>query len=358
MQTISVKQDIPGTEILTEIKGRIGLITLTRPKALNALNISMIQTITEALQAWEKDLTIEFVIIHSNDAKAFCAGGDIRAVYMARVQDDYSFSDSIFRKEYELNYYISQYPKPYVALIDGVCMGGGLGISVHGSHRIATERSVFAMPETAIGFFPDIGASYFLNKCPGEIGTFLGLVGDKISGSDAFYAGIATHYVPSSKLEDLKQTLFKAQSKQEALEIIEFFHEKPEDSLIEQHRKLIDTCFAQKNIEDIINQLEDYPSKETAKWLSLIDKRSPSSLKITLKLLQNNKEKSLKECLPIEFRLSQRFVKKYDFIEGIRALLIDKDNQPSWQPRLLTQVTPDQIEEYFKPLEDKELSLS
>lgn len=357
MQATSVKQDTPESEILVTVEGRAGVITLNRPKALNAINVSMIQSIMQALDLWEKDPAIEFIIIQSNDKRAFCAGGDIRAVYMARVQDDFSFSDAIFRAEYTLNYYISSYPKPYIALIDGICMGGGLGISIHGSHRITTERSVFAMPETAIGFFPDIGGSYFLNKCPGKVGTFLGVVGDKIGSADAVYAGLVTHFVSSERLNILKQNLFKSSSRQEALDIIDQANEKTELSFLERHQDLINKCFAGETVAEIIKNLEEYQTPETSKWLSLLEKRSPTSLEITLKILRENKGKSLKECLPVEFRLSQRFVRNYDFIEGIRALLVDKDNQPNWQPRSLSQVTAEKVMEYFAELGDKELKL-
>lgn len=358
MQTkIAEKHDQSAEEIITNVSGKAGVITLNRSKALNALNVSMIRTLAKILDQWQTDPKVEFVVIQSNNPKSFCAGGDIRAVYEARLQDDFSFCDAIFREEYQLNYMISRYPKPYISLIDGICMGGGMGISVHGSHRIVTENAVLAMPETGIGFFPDVGASYFLNQCPGEIGTFMGVVGEKITGADAIYANLATHYVSAAKLPELHHKLLKAGSREEALTLIEAAKEEAPASTLAQYQSLIDQCFGGNTVEEIMKGLETANTPEASRWLLTMDKRSPVSQKVSFTLLRRNRGKSLRECLPVEFRLSQKFARNYDFFEGVRALLVDKDNAPNWQPRHLSQVTLEMVDPYFEDLGKLELQL-
>nr|WP_052045977.1 enoyl-CoA hydratase/isomerase family protein [Candidatus Paracaedibacter symbiosus] len=329
MQTTAATKLGIEAEIITSIIGKAGVISLNRPKALNAINVPMIRTLSKTLNDWQTDPAVEFVVICSNDSKAFCAGGDIRAVYAARLQDDFSFCDAIFREEYQLNYMISKYPKPYIALINGICMGGGMGISIHGSHRIVSENALLAMPETGIGYFPDIGASYFLNQCPGKIGTFMGVVGEIIDYADAIYTNLATHYVPSSNFPKLKQNLLTATSVEDALQHIEALTETAPNSSLAQHQSLIDHCFAADTVEAIIENLVAYGTPQASKWLHLLDKRSPTSLKISLALLQRNRGKSLKKCLPIEFRLSQRFSRKYDFLKAFA---------PSWWTRIILPI--------------------
>lgn len=357
MQTMTSQQHDQDIDIKVNVIGKAGVLTLSRAQALNAINVPMIRTLSKTLREWETNPEVEFVIIQSDNPKAFCAGGDIRAVYAARLKDDFQFCDEIFREEYQLNYLIAHYAKPYIALIDGICMGGGMGISMHGSHRIVTQNAVMAMPETGIGYFPDIGASYFLNQCPGEIGTFMGIVGEKITASDAIYTKLATHYISSSALPKLKQQLLTAESATQALEIIEQANETCMDSDLAQHQTLIDRCFAGKTIEEIIHNLETAGSSHASNWLRVLDKRSPTSLRVSLELLRRNRGKSLKECLVVEFRLSQKFSRHYDFFEGIRALLVDKDNTPNWLPRHLSQVTFEMVEAYFMPLGTLELQL-
>lgn len=357
MQPMTAEKTDPDMDILINIIGKAGVITLNRPKALNAMSVPMIETLAHTLQQWQTNPEIAFVLIQSNTSKAFCAGGDIRAVYGARLQDDFKFCDTIFRQEYRLNHLISTYPKPYIALINGICMGGGMGISVHGSHRVVTENAVLAMPETGIGYFPDVGASYFLNQCPGEIGTFLGIVGEKMTAADALYANLATHYVPSSSLDLLIQQLLKAGSAEQAIELIEKANQSSPSSNLAQHQPLIDQCFKGDTVEEIMKSLEESGDSLAWDWLRILDKRSPTSLRVSLELLRRNQDKSLKEALAVEFRLSQRFARHYDFFEGIRAVLIDKDNMPHWLPRHLSQVTTEMVTAFFEPLGPRELKL-
>lgn len=355
--TAAAKVETTEAEVLFTINGQAGIITLNRPKALNSLNLEMIRSIMTQLQAWEKDDQVSCVIVEGAGGKAFCAGGDIRSVYLARLEGKRDYKDAIFREEYELNYYISKYPKPYISLIDGICMGGGLGISVHGSHRVVTEKTVMAMPETGIGFFPDVGASYFLNKCPGQIGMFMAITGEKINGADAIYSKLATHYVPSEKINELRGQLVKATSSKQASSIVETFKVTPPSSELVALQSLIDEIFVGNTVQEILEKLYAVKHPKAYEWVRNLAKKSPLSMAIAFTLLKRTQGKSLKKCLPIEFRLSQRFVENYDFFEGVRALLVDKDNEPKWQPNHLSKVTTTQVRSYFKDLGLKELKL-
>lgn len=355
---VAVKMGNTESEVLFSKVGHAGIITLNRPKALNSLNLNMIREITSALKLWEHDEEVVCVIIEGAGEKAFCAGGDIRSVYAARLEGKRDYKDEIFREEYELNYYISKYPKPYIALINGICMGGGLGVSVHGSYRIVTERTVMAMPETAIGFFPDIGASYFLNKCPGQIGMFMAITGEKVNGADAIYCGLATHYVSSTGITEVRQALTRAVSSKDVCKIIGEFSEQAPVSELSACQDLIDEIFTGKTIHDVLDKLYAAKHPKAYEWVRNLANKSPLSMAVAFTLLKRNKGKSLKRCLPIEFRLSQRFVEHYDFFEGIRALLIDKDNAPKWQPGHIGQVKLSDVRRYFKDLGLKELKLS
>ena len=338
-------------DILSTVDGHAGVITLNRPKALNALSLSMIREITERLMAWKDDSRVRTIIIQSNSDKAFCAGGDVRSVYEARSKDDKSLMVDIFQEEYLLNYMISIYPKPYISLIDGIAMGGGLGISIHGSHRVVTERTTVAMPETNIGFFPDVGASYFLNRCPGEIGTYLGVLGENITGEDALYAGLATHRLASADIQDVYKTLTDAQSQEEVDDVLQDAAGGQSDCFLQTHRNLIDRCFSFNTIEEIFEALQQESDPIVRDWLKGSFKKSPTSLKLALALLRRTKGLPLRETLALDFQVSQHCVKNHDFFEGVRAVLVDKDQNPHWQPGTLEGVTNEMIETYFVPLE-------
>lgn len=333
MTTATAEETMKEPEVLVEVRGQAGVITLNRPKALNALNLAMMREIFSTLKDWEKDPAIAIVLIEGAGDKAFCAGGDIRSVYMARVEENRQHLDSIFREEYKLNAYINQYPKPYIALIDGICMGGGMGVSIHGSHRVVTQKAMLAMPETNIGFFVDIGASHFLNQCPGESGLYMALLAEKFSPADAIYTKLATHYIPSEQLEEAKEKLIAASSAEEACAILDGASKTPPfPSFVQDHQQEIDEIFRGKTVEDIIHNLKksSYPLADG--WFKTISTKSPTSLKLCHRLLRENNGKSLEECLQVEFRLSQKCVERYDFFEGIRAVVIDKDQNPQWQP--------------------------
>jgi enoyl-CoA hydratase/carnithine racemase len=345
--TTPMPETLYAPQILSKIHGYAGVITLNRPSALNALSLPMIREMTRLLTEWKDHPRVRTVIVQSADKKAFCAGGDIRSVYEARRKEDWKFLTDIFQEEYLLNFLIRVYPKPYISLIDGIAMGGGLGISVHGSHCLITENAVMAMPETTIGFFPDVGASSFLNQCPGEIGTFLGLLGEKISGEDALYAGLATHRVASSQLNALYKTLIQADAEEAVNEILQDLAWGQEDCFLQTHRELIDRCFSERTVEEILAALRIEKNGIAQTWFKVLSGKSPTSLKLTLALLRRAKGRPLKETLSLDFCLSQHCVKGHDFFEGIRALLIDKDQNPHWQPSQLSDVTPEMIESYF-----------
>jgi enoyl-CoA hydratase/carnithine racemase len=334
-------------EILSKIEGHAGVITLSRPKALNALSIPMMREITRLLMDWKDDPRVRVVILQSGGGKAFCAGGDIRSVYEARLKGDKAFLVAIFQEEYLLNFMISLYSKPYISLIDGLALGGGLGISIHGSHRIVTERAMMGMPETGIGFFPDVGASYFLNRCPGKIGTYLGLSGESIAAEDALYAGLATHRIDSSDMPNVYQALGEAHSQDDVDSILQDAAGGQRDCFLQTHRDLIDRCFSFPTIEEIIEALQQESTPIAQDWLKGINKKSPTSLKLTLALLRRTKRMPLKETLALDFSVSQQCVAGHDFFEGIRAVLIDKDHNPCWEPRRLSDVTPEMTQKYF-----------
>lgn len=349
MPTMSSLKNAHEQDVLSKIDGYAGVITLNRPKALNALSLSMIREITRLLMEWKDDPEVRTIIVQSSSDKAFCAGGDIRSVYEARLKGDEDYMVAIFQEEYLLNFMIHMYPKPYIALIDGIAMGGGLGISIHGSHRIVTERAVLAMPETNIGFFPDVGASYFLNRCPGEIGTFLGVLGESITAEDALYTGLATHRLASLDIPGIYQALIAAQSSTEVDDILQDAAGGQSDCFLQTHRNLIDRCFSFNTVEEIFEALQQESDPIVREWLKRTFKKSPTSLKLALALLRRTKGMALKEVLALDFQVSRYCVEAHDFFEGIRALLIDKDQNPVWHPSNLTDVTTEMIEGYFLP---------
>lgn len=347
------------SDVLFDRQGVAGLITLNRPGALNALTLDMARAMHLELLDWAADDSIKLVIVRGAGAKAFCAGGDIRALYDSG-QAGTDYIKEFYWHEYRLDTLIKRYPKPYVALIDGVVMGGGVGVSVHGSHRIASERISFAMPETGIGLFPDVGGTSFLPRCPGETGMYLGLTGARLGVADAIYTGIATDYVPSSKFYDLIDDLSAAQYTESPIGQIDALvtrhaqssHDEP--PLI-HHRPAIDSFFARTSIEDIISGLEsegDEWAQETAKT---IRSKSPLCTKVAFRQLREGKHLEFEDCMRLEYRLARRSMAGKDFYEGVRAAIIDKDQTPKWEPASLDEVTDEMVEAYFVPLGDEEL---
>lgn len=344
-------------EVLLENYGNKCLITLNRPKALNALNLEMIRKITPALKQWESEEKV-LILIRGVGGKAFCAGGDVTSIIKSRNGSS-TLSRDFFYEEYQLNHLISTLQTPYVALIDGITMGGGVGLSVHGHYRVSTERTVFAMPETAIGFVPEVGGTYFLPRLKGKLGLFLALTGYRLKGADVYHAGISTHAVQSQELNLIQEELLGLKNADIEKCLAKFtktaaFLQQPFS--LEPHLQLIDDCFSAPSVEEIMNLLEVSNIQFAKDSLVLLKKMSPFSLKITKRALDEGSELTLAECLQMEFRLSQRFVADNDFAEGVRALLIDKDQKPNWNPKTLEDCTPEKIQSYFEPI-DPELKL-
>ncbi|HHF7365068.1 TPA: enoyl-CoA hydratase/isomerase family protein [Legionella bozemanae] len=338
-------------EVLFNQEGSLGVITLNRPGALNALTLNMILNIQRQLNLWQGDDTIHAVVVRAVSGNAFCAGGDIRSLYFAGQVND-AEQMQFFWHEYRLNHFIHHFGKPYISLIDGIVMGGGVGISMHGSHPIASERFVFAMPETGIGFFPDIGASYLLTRCPGYLGTYLGLTGNRLGPHDAVKAGLVKKMVSSEQMPALYDALMNEDLSIDAFErvnqCLQRFSFVPATEEVSQIKPLIDVCFAHPTVEMIRESLQ---SANTV-WAEAVDntlaQKSPLSLKVTLAQLQKAKGLSLAQCLQIDYDVVSHFMHDYDFYEGVRALLIDKDKKPQWHPARLDLVSEERVQKYFE----------
>ncbi|KAJ7345534.1 hypothetical protein JRQ81_001484 [Phrynocephalus forsythii] len=350
-------------EVLLEKKGCAGVITLNRPKALNALTLSMIRQIYPQLKTWEQDPDTFLIIIKGAGGKAFCAGGDIRAVTEAGRSGN-RLAQDFFREEYILNNAIGSCRKPYVALIDGITMGGGVGLSVHGQFRVATEKTLFAMPETAIGLFPDVGGGYFLPKLPGKLGYFLALTGFRLKGRDVHKAGVATHFIEAEKMAAVEKDLLelKSPSKENVAGVLDSYHKKckfdqEKEFILGEHMDKINSLFSAKSMEEIIQKLTKDGSPFALQQLETIAKMSPTSLKMTFRQLTEGASLSLQDVLIMEYRLSQACMRGHDFYEGVRAVLIDKDQSPKWEPATLEEVTDEFLDSCFKSLGSNDLEL-
>ncbi|XP_076631569.1 3-hydroxyisobutyryl-CoA hydrolase isoform X1 [Colletes latitarsis] len=341
-------------DVLIKDIGNKGIITLNRPKALNALNLSMVEKIHPVLKKW--NLSKKLVIIEGAGEKAFCAGGDVKSIVIAMRANNKTVGETFFRKEYTLNDLIGTYKIPYVALINGITMGGGCGLSVHGKYRVATEKTLFAMPETAIGLFCDVGASYFLPRLKGKLGLYLGLTGDRLKGTDVLHAGIATHFVPSEKIPDLKQDLL-AMDLPNVTEVLNKYQPQNlnKEFCLAPYMNQIDECFSASSVEEIVDRLKQDNSEWAKKTLQTLLQMSPTSLKVTMSAIQKGATLSLADCLKMEFKLACNYglKKNSDFCEGVRALLIDKDQKPTWNPQSLGKVTDAYVNQQFANLEEE-----
>lgn len=345
-------------EILFDSVDGIGFIRLNRPKALNALSHDMCRRLDERLSAWERDPDVSAVVIEGTGDRAFCAGGDIRALYES-AKAHTSLCREFFADEYRMNARLFHFPKPYIALIDGIVMGGGVGVSVHGSHRVAGDRTLFAMPETGIGMLPDVGGTYFLPRLPGKLGHYLGLTGARLKAADSVHAGVATHYVPSDRHADLKQALRKAKitSHDDVDEILARFALDPGPTPIDAVRERIDTAFAHPTVEAILDALEELGDDFSTETRDVILSKSPTSLKLVMRQLAEGAKLDFDECMKLEYRVVWRIMDGHDFFEGVRAVILDKDNAPKWKPATLAEVSDEEIARYFEPLGRNELEL-
>jgi len=344
------------SDILFERRGAAGLITLNRPQALNAVNHTMVKALAARLEDWAGDRAVTRVVIRAAGERAFSAGGDIRALYELGRAGRQADMLPFWRDEYRLNSFIKHYPKPYVALIDGIVMGGGVGISVHGSHRVAGEKFQFAMPEVGIGFFPDVGASWFLPRLPGETGAYCALTGERLRVADAVAAGIATHHVAAARFPDLIDALAGTVPVDAVLAA---FADPPGQGTLAPLRPAIDRLFVGRSVEEIVAVLGTAGGPDTAwagKTAGIIRAKSPTSLKVALAQVRRGAGWSFTDCMRAEFRIVSRIVYGHDFYEGVRATIIDKDNAPRWQPAALAGVTEAAVENHFAAL-DEELAL-
>jgi enoyl-CoA hydratase len=335
------------SDIRFAVEGGIAFVTLARPKALNALTLEMIRAFYARLVPWAKDPAIRAVVVEGEGDRAFCAGGDVRAVYDSVKTKPSDLNRSFFTEEYRLNRLIHRLKKPYVALVDGITFGGGLGLSVHGSHRIATERTLAGMPETGIGLFPDIGATWFLNRCPGKMGLYLALTGARVRAADALYVAFATHYAPSAALEGFKRDLVAGTDVDAAIRKIAADPGTPPLAAVQA---TIDRLFARDSVEAILAALEADGSDWARETLKDLRSKSPTSMKVTFEQLRRGAGLSIEDALIMEYRMTQVFMAGHDFFEGIRALLVDKDQAPKWKPATLAEVTPAEVARYFQPL--------
>ena len=352
-------------DILFGREGGVGTVLLNRPQALNAFTLGMYRKFEPMLHAWAGNPDIRAVLIEGAGERAFCAGGDVRAVYEAGrgIAGDPDFTKVFFAEEYRIISFIHRYPKPYVAILDGITMGGGAGVSVNGAFRVATEKTMFAMPETGIGLFPDVGATRFLNLCPGHIGRYLGLTGARLGAADALYCGFATHFVPRERAPELRAGMAAVaweagRERAQVTALLDTFSTDPGPSPLAAQRPVIDRCFAGETIEAILDALEtetddrDWAMETRATLLT----KSPTSLRITLRQLVLGQGCDLDAALRLEYRLTQHVMAAHDFYEGVRAALVDKDQTPHWQPASLAEVDAAMTEAYFAPLGAAELA--
>jgi enoyl-CoA hydratase len=340
-------------EILFDRRGAAGIITLNRPRALNALTLAMIRQLRDKLDAWRDDASVTRVIMTAAGGRAFSAGGDLREIYDLGRTGRQAQALHFFREEYQLNAIIKRYPKPYIALIDGIVMGGGVGISVHGSHRVAGERCQFAMPEVGIGFFPDVGGTWFLPRLVGEIGTYCALTCERLAMADAVSAGVATHHVASARHPELLDGLCGAAPVDA---IIAAFWQPHGEGVVFARRAVIDRLFAGAAVEDILARLEAETGHEVewaARSAAGIRTRAPLSLKIALAQMRRGAAWSFVECMKAEFRIVSRVLLGHDFYEGVRAVIIDKDNQPHWRPNRLEDVSTAEVDRHFAAIAEE-----
>nr|WP_317893019.1 enoyl-CoA hydratase/isomerase family protein [uncultured Sphingomonas sp.] len=336
-------------EVLTAVEGKAGRIRLNRPRALHALNQAMCATMLEAIEAWRGDAAVEIVLIDHAEGRGFCAGGDVRRAAESGKGDGVE-ARAFFATEYRLNHRLFTYAKPVVAFMDGVVMGGGVGISQPARFRIATENTLFAMPETAIGLFPDVGGGWYLSRLPGRIGQYLALSGARIGGAECHALGLATHYIPSERLETAKARLSEAP--QEAAGILDALSDESPFAAILEHREAIDRLFVSDRLEDILAALEADGGDWATKQLSVLRSRSPLSMKVALKLLlEGATMPTFEDEMRQEYAVAAHIVQRPDFAEGVRAVLVDKDNAPRWDPATPEGVTDHMIDRIFAPLD-------
>jgi len=355
---VNVTQASQSDEVLIRREGRAGRITMNRPAALNALTYPMVGRIWEALTAWQDDPAVGLVLLDGVGERALCAGGDVRALYDSRGQGS-GLARAFWREEYRLNALIGRYPKPFVAIQDGIVMGGGIGLSGHARDRVVTERSKLAMPETGIGLIPDVGGTWLLADAPGQTGIYLGLTGEPMGAADAIYARFTDAFVPSAKLSQLVARLQDAKGGTVGA-AIGALSEDPGPPPLAARRADIDRVFGKPTVEAVLEALSGDPGEWVRKIAAALAQKSPKSLKLTLATIRQARTLgSLEAALNVEFRLTVRLFEDGEFPEGVRALIVDKDRKPRWSPARLADVGLDLVAAYLAPLPpDEELGLT
>ena len=337
-------------EILFGRAGTVGHVMLNRPKALNALTLGMVRALDAQMKAWAGDASVRAIVARGAGERAFCAGGDIAALY----QDRFGVGRDFFREEYIVNRAIFRCAKPWIAILDGITMGGGVGLSVHGAMRVATEKTMLAMPECGIGLFPDVGGGHYLSRLPGKLGMYLALTGYRMKAADCLLTGTATHYVPSARVAELVDELDRAaldgDAKAQASAIVAKFAADPGQAPLAQHRASIDRHFAHDSVEAIAAALQADPSEWAQAQAKILARNSPTSMKITHRQIHDAGAMAFEAIMTMEYRISQGCMRGHDFFEGVRALIIEKDNAPQWQPARLQDVTPPMVEAHFTPV--------
>jgi len=335
-------------EVLTRVEGRVGRITLNRPKALHALTTAMCQAMTEALLAWRDDPAVELVLLDHSGERGFCAGGDIRMLAESGAGDGY-LARQFFFVEYRLNHLLFEYPKPVLAVMDGVTMGGGVGLSMPARYRVATERTTFAMPETGIGLFPDVGGGWYLPRMPGHAGLWLALTGARIKAADCELLGIATDFVESGRIEDLKAAVLADPAAVETL-LTEFEGDAGRPPFAE-HQDQVDHLFGKDSVEAILAALEAEGSDWSKAQLAILATKSPQTMKVAVRQLRlGAAAASFADNMRMEYRIGARVVRMPDFLEGVRAVIVDKDNHPKWNPPTVSGVGEATLDAIFAPL--------
>jgi enoyl-CoA hydratase len=343
-------------EILFERRGGLGLATLNRPKALNAVTLDMVRALDRQVTAWETDAGVEAVVLRGN-GRAFCAGGDVRLVHASRRHPPGpgDYKTELFREEFRLMRKIHRFRKPWIALTHGITMGAGAGLSVNGAHCVASETSLFAMPEVFIGSFPDVGATRFLGRAPGSLGPYLALTGARASAADAVYLGLARHFVRQERFEEILEAL--ALDPGAASEVLGRLADGPGTSKLEALRPAIDRCFGLGSVEEIVAALQ----KEAGEWakeaLAALERASPLSLKLALEVLRRGRGLEIEGALELEFRAMMHVMAGDDFYEGVRAVLVDKDHKPRWRLSSADSVSQAAVDRHFEDLADRELRL-
>jgi enoyl-CoA hydratase len=336
------------SEVIIRRFGSVGQISLHRPKALHALNQPMCEAISAALLEWRENANVVAVILDHAEGRGFCAGGDVAMVRRSALEDGGATGRAFFLAEYRMNHLLFTYPKPVVALMDGVTMGGGVGLALPCRYRVATENTLFAMPEGAIGLFPDVGAGWYLPRLPGRIGQFLALTGARLDGAECLWAGLATHYLPSEHISAVKDALAAAPSDVDEA-IRELAPVDPPPARLMGNAERIERLFASDRLEEVITALEADPSDWAAKELKAVTAKCPTTSKVALRQFATQREDFAEE-MAREYRLAARMIMRPDFAEGVRAVLVDKDNAPRWDPARPEDVSDTVLDAIFAPL--------